>query len=94
MIAQNFGEDRKQRRIEQLAHMSQEPEKLAEELEAMSEILYDMEKRERDDHPQHCILAGMMADLAAILSIKYFTLAQARTTQDEESPEGNQDGIS
>lgn len=83
MVTNNDPRKRKQQRIEQLAQMSKDPEKLAEELEAMSEILYTMEQDQQDDEIK--ILTGMMADLSAILSIQYFK--QARTTQDEESPD-------
>lgn len=74
----------KERRITQLAEMAKDPEKLAEELEAMTEILFDVERRASTDEIK--VIAGMMADMAAVLTIQqYLALEQARKGSGNES---------
>lgn len=63
----------KEARIEQLAEMHMDgPDKMADELEAMAEILYALEEDTGYD-PKYRVLTALVADLAAVLSIQYMT---------------------
>ena len=62
----------KKKRIRQLAEMhATDPQKMGNELEAMTKILYTLEEDSID--PRTKILTALMADLATLLAIQYLT---------------------